>query len=487
MLAVTNLASGGSPSAIGASSAGATNLVLDGGTLSYAGPAVTINRGYLTQQTNSSIVTVTNLTLSGSANATLLGGLTKSGDGRLTYAGAGTNILSGSGSAGYTVQAGSVFFDGSNGGQTNLVQNGLNVVGAAGVASVVITNAIVTTTGDMSLGNVPGTAGALTLNNGATLNVGSWFTLSDSPGSSGTATMNSGSTLNVNNGRLFLCSAPGTIDTFNINGGVLNKSGDYFAVVNGGWNGVGARTGVVNQVSGTVNSSSEMWVGDGGGAGNGSLGVYNLSGGTLNLGNWFGVGRDGSTGIFNMTGGTLNKGSGGDMVVGRGGSTAGTFTMSGGTINKDAGNPIIIGQGTGTGEFDQSGGTINNSAEYWVGVDNGTFATNNIGGSSSLNLSNWLSLGRGGNAVVTFSGGQIYKSGNGNFIVGDGGTATFNQTGGTNNSDGQLWIAQSGTGRWSIQHQRGFGDCKQLVGSRPRGWKWYAEYNWRNNGQDWRW
>ena len=45
-LVVTNLANGGLPSAIGASSAGATNLVLAGGTLSYAGSPVEINRGY---------------------------------------------------------------------------------------------------------------------------------------------------------------------------------------------------------------------------------------------------------------------------------------------------------------------------------------------------------------------------------------------------------------------------------------------------------
>ncbi|HXU78146.1 MAG TPA: autotransporter-associated beta strand repeat-containing protein, partial [Methylomirabilota bacterium] len=45
-LSVTNLANGGLPSAIGSSGAGATNLVLDGGTLSYSGPATTIDRGY---------------------------------------------------------------------------------------------------------------------------------------------------------------------------------------------------------------------------------------------------------------------------------------------------------------------------------------------------------------------------------------------------------------------------------------------------------
>src|SRR5204863_3248857 len=43
-LSVTNLANGGAPSAIGASSANPTNLVFGGGTLGYSGPAVTINR-----------------------------------------------------------------------------------------------------------------------------------------------------------------------------------------------------------------------------------------------------------------------------------------------------------------------------------------------------------------------------------------------------------------------------------------------------------
>ena len=48
-VSVTNLANGGQPSAIGASSAASANLVLSGGTLSYSGPAKTINRGYAVQ------------------------------------------------------------------------------------------------------------------------------------------------------------------------------------------------------------------------------------------------------------------------------------------------------------------------------------------------------------------------------------------------------------------------------------------------------
>ncbi|HZI32311.1 MAG TPA: autotransporter-associated beta strand repeat-containing protein, partial [Candidatus Binatia bacterium] len=94
------------------------------------------------------------------------------------------------------------------------------------------------------------------------------------------------------------------------------------------------------------------------------------------------------------------------------------------------------------------GGTINSSSEYWVGVDSiTTNAINNISGTSSLNISNWVSLGRGGTANVNFSGGTFYKTGNGQFIVGDGGTCVFNQSGGaTLIDDNELWIGQAGSG-----------------------------------------
>ena len=239
-----------------------------------------------------------------------------------------------------------------------------------------------------------------------------------------------------------------------MNGGTINKSGDYFAIVNGGWNGIGARTGVVNQVNGTINCQSECWVGDSGGAGNGSLGIYNLSGGALNLGSWFGVGRDGSTGIFNMTGGTLHKGNGGngdgDMVIGRGGSS-GTFTMSAGTITKDAGNPIIVGQGQGVGEFDISGGTLTSGAEYWLGVDNGTIATNNISGTAQMNIHNWVTIGRSGLGVANMSGGQ-FNSDTQPFIVGifGGSQGIWNQSAGSLYVNQDIWIGQGDNNAYGV-------------------------------------
>ena len=76
----------------------------------------------------------------------------------------------------------------------------------------------------------------------------------------GIYTLNGG-TLNVLGGRIFLGGNPNSTSALNINGGTVNKTGEAFVVADGGSNGTSSRTGTVNQVSGTVNSSSELWVG----------------------------------------------------------------------------------------------------------------------------------------------------------------------------------------------------------------------------------
>jgi autotransporter-associated beta strand protein len=437
-LSVTNLANGGSPSALGASSANPTNLVLAGGTLAYAGPAVTINRGYSLSGTNqSSINTTSNLTLTGLVATNGTGVFEKDGNGQLAYKSVGNNQLSG---ADYNARAGSILLDGSAGIQSNNIPGTLSVCGPAGAAAT-LTNTAVTTGVNVGIGDVANTMGTMEVDTNTTLTVNSWLVLGDGANAVASLTLNGG-TINVPNGRLFLCSAPGTMTTLNINGGTINKSGDYFAIVNGGWNGNGARTGVVNQVNGTINCQSECWIGDSGGAGNQSVGIYNLSGGSLNLDSWFGVGRDGSTGFFNMTGGTLYKAAGGDMVIGRGGSH-GTFTMSGGTINRDLGNPIIIGQGQGVGEFDISGGTVNDNSEYWLGTDNGTIATNNISGTAQMNVHDWVTIGRNGLGVVNMSSGQ-FNADTQPFVVGlwAGSQGVWNQSGGSLYVNQDIWIGQ---------------------------------------------
>lgn len=447
-LSVASLANGGAPSAIGASTASPTNLVLAGGMLSYSGPSVAINRGYSLQGPGGYIETIGNLTLSGSVVAAPGSSFNKTGPGQLTYKTVGSNLLTGDVTLGYLVSDGSVVFDGSAGVQTNTVVGSLAVAGATANTAIVMTNTTVTTSGNVDVAVAPDSAGTLNVNSNAVLAVGSWFTLGDATNGTGTVNLNGGS-ITVNNGRLFLGSAPGTISTLNINGGTITKNGDYFAVVNGGWNGGGARTGVVNQVNGTVGGGSELWVGDGGGLdGNVSLGVYNLSGGTLTVNNWLGVGRDGCQGIFNMTGGTLTKGGGGDLVIGRGGNgTVGTFNMSGGTLNKGNNNPLIVGMDGGFGTFTQSAGSVDSGNEFWVGQGGGGTGIYNLSG-GSINVQNWVAIGRaGGNGTVNMTGGTFTKVGGGQFIVGDNSTALFNQSGNSTLSiNNELWIGQAGGG-----------------------------------------
>lgn len=422
VLEVTNLANGGSPSAIGASSANPTNLVLSGGALSYAGPAITINRGYLTQQTNSSLTTVNNLTLTGVASATSAGGLVKSGDAQLTYATAGSNVLSGGNSPGYIVQAGTVLFDGSTGGQTNVSQGKFGVDGITANATVILTNTTMNVSSDLDLGDIASATGTMTMNSGTTLNISGWFIFGDGGSSIGTFNLNAG-TLNANTGDLLMGGRANSVSTLNINGGVFNKAGGTVNIAPGNWNENGARTATINQIGGTFNCSDELRVGQAA-LGNG---YYNLSGGILNAHNWLEVGNGGSTG---------------------------TFTMTGGTINKD-GNAIKIGNNGGcVGIFNQSGGTINSSSEYWVAENPGAIGTNNISGTAAVNVSTYVTVGRNGLGVVNMSGGTFTQTGSNPFYVGifGSGNGNWNQSGGALSVSGTMEIASTCTGNFQLDN-----------------------------------
>lgn len=426
VLSVTNLANAGLPSPIGAG-----NLVLAGGTLSYAGAPVSINRGY-SVQANSSIDAQGDLALSGVATAAANIGLTKTGPAQLTYTTVGSNYLSAAGSAGYLVRDGAVRFDGSAGSQTNIVQGGrLGIGEVGGLASVTITNSVVDAS-DIYLGDAADTIGSLTIDRGSTVTSRSWFILGNSPNTVSTVTLNDG-TVNVPNGRLFLCAAPGTTATLNINGGVINKSsGDVVCIADGGWAGAGARTGVVNQVGGTVTIAPEVQIGQWAE----STGIWNLHGGEVSSTGWFVIGRDGGNGTFNMDGGTFTHTSGGQPA----------FIVGSGAGNNSR---------TSVGVLNHSGGTINCTSEYWVGENTLSVGTNNISGSAVVNIGNWMSIGRGGLGEVNFLGGTINKTGNGNFIIGDGGTGLFTQSGGSMSINNELWIGQSGSGNGTFNLSAG--------------------------------
>jgi autotransporter-associated beta strand protein len=446
-LSVTNLANGGSPSAIGASSANPTNLVLQNGALSYSGPAVSINRGYLVQGTNATLGVQSNLTLSGQVTAAIISGFTKSGAAQLTYTTVGTNVLAGS--AGYTAQNGTVLFDGSAGSQTNTIQGQLRVSDSNGFnAAISLTNTVVNVTGSMELGN---------------------------SGSNATATL----TLNSNS--------------------VLTMQGNPFAI------GRGPSAGVVVHNAGTLDCRNELWIGQGT-SGNGS---YTFSGGSMLCSNWVAIGRANASGSMTMTGGTLTRaGSGSAFIVGTGagnnglnstgffdfnGGTISCFTeywlaentgsigtnnirgtavlnlnnwmsigrgglgvinFSGGAINRaGAGAAFIVGDG-GTGYFIHTGGTLTSANELWIGQGGGATGEYDLSGSGSVTVNNWVAVGRGGGTgTLNMSGGTLTKTGNGgnHFIIGAGGPGTLNQTGGTLASVlSDTWVGESATATWNL-------------------------------------
>ena len=373
-VSVTNLANGGSPSAIGASSANPTNLVLGGGTLSYTGPAVSINRGYNIQTGGGTIDAQGDLALSGLVTAVAGTAFTKSGAATLSYTAVGSNTLTGSGSD-YLIKAGTVVFGGTSGNQTNVIQRRLYVGSIPGVdTAVMLTNTTLNVSGLLELGNSNNATATLTIKSNATLNaLGSPMALGDGGGS--------------------------------------------------------PSSGVVIHNAGTLNSSGEIWIGQG----VSGLGNYTFTSGALNLHNWLAIGRAGGNGTFNMTGGIFNKDGNGNFVTGTG-----------------AGNNALAAVGT----LNISAGTINNSSEYWLAEGTASIGTNNISGTAVLNLNNWVSIGRGGLGVVNFSGGTINRAGGGSaFIVGDGGAgnAFFNQSGGTLTSANELWVGQGGaTGQFNL-------------------------------------
>lgn len=370
-LSVTNLANGGSASAIGASSAGPTNLVLAGGALRYSGPPVSINRGYIAENTNGTVdlITVSNLTLSGTVLASQGSGFTKSGPAQLGYTSSGIDTLSDV--LGYQVNAGTVMFGGSG---TDYVSGNLNVAVSNNVsATIAVTNSV-------------------------TLNlVGSGtFDIADTLGLSNTnyAVVNqSGGTVNVGqNYSTFIGQNSNSVGVYNISGGTFNFNN---------WLAVGRDNGV-----GTINLS-----------GTGALNMISGNGGNIDIGNSGGINGQLGTGVLNQSGGSVsNVVSGTWLGEGTGAGPSGTWNMTGGIAW--IGYLGVGYNGTGTGQLSISGNasiTVYNSNAIELGRTAGSTGTLTIGstnGSSTGSLTQIgsadFNVGNSGNGVLNMlSGGAL--------------------------------------------------------------------------------
>ena len=404
VLVVTNLANGGQPSAIGASSASPTNLVINNNaTFTYAGAPVTINRGY--QANTGKIDAEGDLTLTGLGQTTS-GTLIKFGPGKMTYAGVGVNVLSPANVGGaYQANNGTVVLDGSAGGQTN------------------------TDAGEIWVGGTPATGANMILSN-TVLNVGSWLGLGR-----GNGTVNNISTLSIYNSRVnfgnislgyangiagnlaqqFMTLAGTTTVTnggsnnFSESGGstatVVVKDNASLVTLNGGQGfylgmSAGATANLIVSNSGTVIDAA--WISVGTGSGNGTLTMKDNA--KVTTGNDFNV-TDTGTSTGTMTIQDNAVASGPTFLVAKSSGTVGTVTMSGGTIIARTGDTQIGGSGNGT--MTQTGGTLAGT--------------------------NWISIGRngGGTGVYNLSGGTLMKvlSNGTRLNVAENGTGTLNVSG----------------------------------------------------------
>jgi autotransporter-associated beta strand protein len=343
----------------------------------------------------------------------------------------------------FVAQAADIFWTGGTASYTNAANwtggivpgasdNAINTNGLGNVVQINAGNPDWTVI-DLQAGSIEGTSGAFEQNGQAVSSTG-WTRLGLATNSSGSYTLNAG-TLNVLGGRIILAEGENSAATLTLNGGVLNKTGDAFDIGEAGIGTLHSSTGTVNQVGGTVNCSSEIWVGQGGDGIGIASGVYNLSGGTINVSNWVALGRSGGNGKMSVTGGVINKYGGGSFLVGTGFSTP-------------AG-------GSSVGQLDHSAGTINiQNGELLIPENAPSTGTYNISGAASLVVNSWIAVGRGGAAgVLNLSGGSITKTGGGNIVIGAGGgsVGTLTQTGGTlTNATSQVWVGENGTGTWDL-------------------------------------
>jgi autotransporter-associated beta strand protein len=485
---VALLANSGIASGIGKSSSAPSNLVLAGGTLSYTGPSVTVDRGYTVAANASGLVSGldvpnagTNLTLSGPAVVTSTGGLIRTGPGTITYTNA-TNQLTLGGV--FDVQGGSTVFNvpfqsnnfdgpvwiGQGAGNTarvdflNGAQFNTNIwivvgrEGGNGRLDVINSTLNHTVDNDLLLGSGADSIGLMNVAGTSTINDNwGWFKIGVD-GGTGTYNQSGGSYIQAQSwSRLRVGDGANSIGTLNLSGGSFNVGGRAYVGVAG--------LGVANITGGAFTSGGDPHIGVENG--NGTLALSNAS--TLTTSGWAFIGgnfdgsadpqssvglvtmadtsswsmggrltvgrRLGNTGTLNLTGGTLTKTGTEYFYVADLGAT-GILNLSGsGEINVNGSNVVIGEASNSNGTVNQSGGTLNASVgEFWIGNTNGT-GTYNLSGTGAIHVNSSFVIGRyNGNGTLNMSGGIITKAGPGNFEIGSFGgnshTGTLNLSGG---------------------------------------------------------
>lgn len=301
-------------------------------------------------------------------------------------------------------------------------------------------NALVSSTGNFIVGGVDtGTnsntgVGALTISDQATVNAGGQLFVGSNTGSTGTVTVNGGTL----SGNTWMVVGRRGTGTMTVNGGTVQKTGANHLVVGdlGG-------TGTLKVTNGTVSISGELRLG----SGSGSVGTFNMEGGTLTTTNWLAIGRESNgqkgTGTMNISGGTITKNGVGSLTLN---GVSSTVNQTGGVLNITYSDTVNVGdtwlsEGTGTqSTWNASGGEANLGKITRIGYRGD--ATMNVDGSAVVN-NGIVYIGSEGTSTGTlnlkggtFAARYIEEGAGQGFINFDGGTlkATENRVGGNSSS-----------------------------------------------------
>ncbi len=293
-------------------------------------------------------------------------------------------------------------------------------------------NAIVNTTNNGTGAEIGGgwsdgsaSTGILTLNNSAQFNAAGFVTLGQwNAGGSGI--------LNVHNNAQFnMTGTGGNNDNFHI--------------------GTNGSTGQVNiDGNGAITVNRDIIVGDGSGATGGTVSMSDNASIKTQTG-WFFVNNNA---MLTQSGNSVIDTNGGRLQVGYNSGNNGTYDLQSGTLyTGDLGNI------DGTATINQSGGVA--QLRYWfyigansdaTGTYNLTGGTLNIGKNADGSTNGGMNLfvggnGSGGQGVLNISNGLITSTGN--FHIGEVGSGTVSQTGGTiddASGGGEFWVGNNGGG-----------------------------------------
>ena len=306
-----------------------SSLVLLSNTVSPA--KVTINNAAL------------NYTFQGSGQINASGGLTKVSAGTVTLSVPGTfssgTVLS-NGAVNFAANQSFANLSGnsavsvSDGTPTLTLNNGQNTTFAGTVSGATLTktgNSVLTLTGTNSLtGNLFVKAGGLTFDSGA-INANSYASIGLNGTDTGTLTLKGTANFTGNNDLNAgdVGSSVGTINiqdsaTVTVNAFYVGSANAASSTANGTVNQTGGIVNQLNATAGTFTVGGRTDVTSIGG-----VGIYNLSGGVLNVGTSMRVGGAG-VGTFNQSGGTVTCNT--DVNIARLANSVGTYNLDGGIL-----------------------------------------------------------------------------------------------------------------------------------------------------------